>query len=130
MSTADEIMKLKELLDMGAITQEEYDRKKKELLDRPLDMPVDVVVRPNAPATDKSKVAAALLAFFFGAIGAHKFYLGYTKEGLTMLLIAVLTLGVGAAVTGTIAFIEFIIYITKSDEEFERIYVYGHKGWF
>ena len=31
-STADEIKKYKELLDMGAITQEEFDLKKKELL--------------------------------------------------------------------------------------------------
>lgn len=31
-STADEIKRYKELLDTGAITQEEYDRKKKELL--------------------------------------------------------------------------------------------------
>lgn len=32
-TVADEIMKFKELLDMGAITQEEYDLKKKQLLD-------------------------------------------------------------------------------------------------
>ena len=31
-SVADEIRKFKELLDMGAITQKEYDLKKKELL--------------------------------------------------------------------------------------------------
>ena len=31
-SVADEIKKFKELLDMGAITQEEFDTKKKELL--------------------------------------------------------------------------------------------------
>lgn len=31
----EEIKALKELLDMGAITQEEYDRKKREILDRP-----------------------------------------------------------------------------------------------
>ena len=31
-SSADEIKKFKELLDMGAITQEEFDKKKKELL--------------------------------------------------------------------------------------------------
>ena len=31
-SAADEIRKYKELLDMGAITQEEYDAKKKQLL--------------------------------------------------------------------------------------------------
>ena len=32
-SAADEILKFKQLLDMGAITQEEYDAKKKQLLD-------------------------------------------------------------------------------------------------
>ena len=32
LSVADEIKQFKELLDMGAITQDEYDRKKKELL--------------------------------------------------------------------------------------------------
>lgn len=31
-SVADEILKFKQLLDMGAITQEEFDKKKKELL--------------------------------------------------------------------------------------------------
>ncbi len=31
-SNADEIKKYKELLDIGAITQEEYDAKKKQLL--------------------------------------------------------------------------------------------------
>ena len=31
-STADELRKYKELLDMGAITQEEFEAKKKELL--------------------------------------------------------------------------------------------------
>lgn len=31
-STADEILKFKQLLDMGAISQEEYDAKKKQLL--------------------------------------------------------------------------------------------------
>ena len=32
-SVADEIKKFKELLDMGAISQEEYESKKKKLLD-------------------------------------------------------------------------------------------------
>ena len=31
-SVADELKKFKELLDMGAITQEEFDAKKKDLL--------------------------------------------------------------------------------------------------
>lgn len=33
-SVADEILKFKQLLDMGAITQEEYDTKKAELLSK------------------------------------------------------------------------------------------------
>ncbi|MBP3695193.1 MAG: SHOCT domain-containing protein [Thermoguttaceae bacterium] len=33
MSAADEILKLKQLLDMGIITQEEFDKKKKQLLE-------------------------------------------------------------------------------------------------
>nr|WP_279592596.1 SHOCT domain-containing protein [Clostridium perfringens] len=32
MSTADEILKFKQLLDMGVLTQEEFECKKKELL--------------------------------------------------------------------------------------------------
>ena len=31
-SPAEEVMKLKNLLDMGVLTQEEFDKKKKELL--------------------------------------------------------------------------------------------------
>jgi TM2 domain-containing membrane protein YozV len=34
----------------------------------------------------KSKIAAGLLALFLGAIGVHRFYLGYTGIGVVMLL--------------------------------------------
>ncbi len=78
----------------------------------------------------KDKLVAGLLAIFLGTLGIHKFYLGYKKEGITMLLISVLTCGIGASVIGIIAFIEGIIYLTKSDEEFEQLYVIGYKGWF
>jgi len=79
------------------------------------------------------KIAAALFAFFLGAFGAHKFYLGYTKQGVIMLLVFLLgfiLLGIPSLVISIIAFIEFILYLVKSDEEFERIYVTGKKGWF
>ncbi len=39
----------------------------------------------------KSKRVAAALAFFLGAFGAHRFYLGYAGLGLTMLLLTVLS---------------------------------------
>ncbi|WP_322786602.1 TM2 domain-containing protein [Paraglaciecola arctica] len=79
------------------------------------------------------KIAAALLAFFLGAFGAHKFYLGYTKQGVIMLLVFLfgfILLGLPSMIIAIIAFVEFIIYLVKSDEEFEQIYVVGHKPWF
>ena len=81
----------------------------------------------------KSKVAAGILAILLGALGIHKFYLGYTKEGIIMLavsLVGSLLFGLGAAVMAIIGLVEGIIYLTKSDAEFEEIYAKGHKGWF
>lgn len=43
----------------------------------------------------KSKTTATLLAFFLGGLGAHKFYLGQTGQGILFLLTGGL-LGVGA----------------------------------
>jgi TM2 domain-containing membrane protein YozV/RNA polymerase subunit RPABC4/transcription elongation factor Spt4 len=83
---------------------------------------------------NKSKIAAGLLAIFLGSLGIHKFYLGYSKEGAIMLVAslvgACLTFGVATLVVEVIAFIEGIVYLTKSDEDFDRLYVQGHKGWF
>ena len=82
----------------------------------------------------KSKVAAGLLGIFLNWLGIHKFYLGYTKEGVIMLLVSILggicTCGVATGVMSVIGLIEGILYLTKTDEEFERLYVQGHKGWF
>ena len=46
------------------------------------------------------------------------------------LVITLLTCGWGGAILGIISLIEGIIYLTKSDEEFQTIYVKGHKEWF
>ncbi len=88
--------------------------------------------RPTSGA--KSKVAAGLLGIFLNWLGIHKFYLGYSNEGVIMLLVSLLggivTCGVATGVMSIIGFIEGIIYLTRSDEEFDTIYVQGHKGWF
>ncbi len=76
------------------------------------------------------KVAAGICGILLGALGVHKFILGYTTEGLIMLLVSVLTCGFGATVTGLIGLVEGIIYLTKSDAEFESTYLVGKKGWF
>ena len=81
---------------------------------------------------EKSKVAAGLFAIFLGALGIHKFYLGYTKEAVIMLVVSLVgsCIVAGPAIMGTIGLIEGIIYLTKSDEDFNATYVQGHKGWF
>lgn len=65
---------------------------------------------PNA----KSKLAAGLLGIFLGSLGIHRFYLGYKNVGLTMLLITVLTCGLGSAVTGIWGLVEGILYLTAA----------------
>ena len=72
----------------------------------------------------KKKLIAGLLGIFLGAFGAHKFYLGYTKAGIIHLVVLLLTCG---SVPGIVGLIEGIMYLTKSDEEFESVYVNGDK---
>ncbi len=78
----------------------------------------------------KSKIAAGLLGIFLGAFGIHKFYLGYNTQGLILLLVTVLTCGFGGFITGIIGLVEGIIYLTKTDEEFDKEYVQNKKFWF
>ena len=80
--------------------------------------------------TADKKVAAGICGILLGALGIHKFILGYKTEGLIMLLVSVLTCGFGAGIMGIVGLVEGIIYLTKSDEEFIQIYGGGEKGWF
>jgi TM2 domain-containing membrane protein YozV len=86
------------------------------------------------PAGAEKKIAAGICGILLGCLGVHKFILGYTKEGIIMLVVSVVvgifTCGVGASVMGIIGLIEGIIYLTKSDEDFVRIYVQNKRGWF
>ncbi len=75
---------------------------------------------------ENKKMLAGLLGIFLGYLGIHKFILGYTQEGIIQIVISIVTCGVG----GIIGFIEGIIYLTKSDEEFYQTYQVGKKGWF
>jgi TM2 domain-containing membrane protein YozV len=76
------------------------------------------------------KIAAGICGILLGALGVHKFLLGYTTEGLIMLLVTILTCGFGGAVMGIIGLVEGIMYLTKSDEEFVSTYILSKKGWF
>ncbi|GAB4087129.1 hypothetical protein GCM10028784_37590 [Myceligenerans cantabricum] len=46
--------------------------------------------RPDSKVKGKSRVVAGLLGIFLGALGAHRFYLGYRALGLVMLAITVI----------------------------------------
>lgn len=81
------------------------------------------------PAASK-KIPAGICGILLGALGVHKFILGYTKEGVIMLLVTVLTMGFGGAIMGIIGLIEGIVYLIKPDDEFVATYVNGKKGWF
>ncbi|MBL4846371.1 MAG: TM2 domain-containing protein [Planctomycetes bacterium] len=79
----------------------------------------------SVPGAEK-KMPAALLGILLGGFGAHKFYLGYQKEGIIQLVLTFVTCG-AASILGLI---EGIIYLTKSDEEFVNTYINAQKPWF
>lgn len=79
---------------------------------------------------ENKKIVAGVLAILLGSLGIHKFFLGYTKQGVITLLVSLLTCGIGAGVMSVIGLIEGIMYLTKSDEEFTVTYVSNQKPWF
>ncbi len=83
-----------------------------------------------ALAGDKNKIVAGILAILLGALGIHKFYLGYTKEGIILLAVSLISFGMLAWATSIVGLIEGIMYLTKTDEDFYAMYVAGRKSWF
>ncbi|MFJ9176611.1 TM2 domain-containing protein [Streptomyces sp. NPDC102360] len=47
------------------------------------------------PYSDKTKLAAGLLGIFLGSFGAGRFYTGHTGMAVTMLIVSVVTCGLG-----------------------------------
>jgi TM2 domain-containing membrane protein YozV len=67
----------------------------------------------------KNKIVAALLAFFLGGFGIHKFYLGQTFKGIIYLIFF------WTFIPAIIAFFEFIILLVMSDDDFNKRYNTG-----
>ena len=80
----------------------------------------------DKPPGAEKKIVAGIFGLLLGGLAIHKFYLGYTKEGIIQIIVTVCTCGLG----GIIGFIEGIIYLTKSDEDFVNTYITNKKGWF
>jgi TM2 domain-containing membrane protein YozV len=64
------------------------------------------------PASPRSRLAAALLAFFLGALGIHRFYVGKIGTGVLMIF----TLG-GLGLWVLIDFIIILVGSFKDKEE-------------
>ena len=79
---------------------------------------------------ENKRILAGILAIFFGALGIHKFILGYYKEGVIMLVVSLLSFGFLAGLMALIGLIEGILYLTKSDAEFYYTYQINQRPWF
>lgn len=77
------------------------------------------------PGADK-KVTAGICGILLGAWGVHRFILGDATGGIIRIGLTLVTCGVA----GIIGFVEGIIYLTKSDEDFVNEYITNQKGWF
>ena len=83
----------------------------------------------SPPGADK-KIAAGICGILLGSLGVHKFILGYNSEGITMLLVSLLTCFIASPIMGIVGLVEGIIYLTKTDDEFVATYISNKKGWF
>ena len=87
----------------------------------------------KAQGADK-KILAGILGIVLGSLGIHKFVLGYTTEGVIMLVaslvVSTVTCGLAWPIFWIIWIVEGILYLTKSDEEFVRTYIQNKRAWF
>ena len=67
----------------------------------------------------KTRTTAALLAFFLGGFGVHKFYLA--EKGGVLRIILTCSI-IGAPVSGVLALIDFVKLLTMDDAQFDSLY--------
>ena len=71
----------------------------------------------------KSKIVAALLAFFLGSFGVHNFYLGFQRKAITQLVLTLVGYATAIILVGIVlifavavwAFVEFVIILIGSE---------------
>lgn len=88
--------------------------------------PPPTVSNPRA----SNKIPAGICGIILGGFGIHKFILGYTGAGVIMLLLSLLSCGMIYPAMHIIGIVEGVIYLTRTDDEFVRLYVDGRKEWF
>ena len=75
---------------------------------------------PSVRYREHNKYVAALLAFFLGVFGVHRFYLGRVGSGVAMLILTCTV--VGSIVSVPWALIDTLRYLFMSDREFAARY--------
>lgn len=85
----------------------------------------------NARKSTNNKTAG-ILAILLGAFGIHKFYLGYTVEGLILLVFGIvgLTTHIAYLTAFLVGLIEGVLYLRIDNHKFLQTYVTNKKGWF
>jgi TM2 domain-containing membrane protein YozV len=78
-------------------------------------LPAPGIIGVSTPS-GKNKIAAAIFALLLGGFGIHKFYLGRIGQGILYVLFC------WTLIPALIGFIEGIIYLTMSDQDFEAKY--------
>jgi TM2 domain-containing membrane protein YozV len=102
---------------VGALIDFEVDGRQAKRIYR---QPGSYAAKPVLAHPERNKIVAALLAFFLGVFGVHRFYLGRIGSGVIMLILTCTF--VGLLITGVWAFIDFLRYLIMSDDEFARRY--------
>jgi TM2 domain-containing membrane protein YozV len=101
-----------------------------------------VAPEPGAPMTDdeiqSKKILCGVLGIVLGGLGIHKFILGRTSAGIIMVVVWALGVvgsflcvpALASIAMSVIGLVEGIIYLTKTNAEFKRIYIDQGKDWF
>lgn len=103
----------------GPAEDEQYCSSCGEIIKKEAEICPECGVRQKSPAQDydKDRVTAGVLAILLGGLGVHKFYLGETGMGVLYLCFF------WTAIPALVGLIEGILYLTKTDEEFQQKYV-------
>lgn len=85
----------------------------------------------DANDVSTNRIAAGVCGILLGALGIHKFILGYTSSGIIMLLVSILGFCFyGWLVMHVIGIIEGITYLTMTDKDFKRVHGALGRPWF
>ncbi len=86
-----------------------------------------------SPSQANKQVTAGFGGIILGALGVHKFILGYNTEGVIMLAIALVggyfTYGLALLLLQLLGLVEGMTYLNMSSENFIQTYIVNKRRW-